>query len=97
MSDLIEKVMNDPAMPWRVVEVTPADGYQLIITFIDGRQGVFDCTPYLEKGVFKRLKDPEFFKSAHVAFDSVCWSDDIDIAPERLYTDCKPLDATEWE
>ena len=36
------------------------------------------------------FRDVELFMKAHVAYDTVVWSDDIDIAPERLYSDCTP-------
>ena len=97
MKDLANKVMLDPTMPWRVVDVAAVDDYQLLVTFIDGKKGLFDCKPYLEKGVFKQLKEPRFFNLAHVGFETVCWPNRIDIAPERLYTDCRPVDTNEWE
>ncbi|MBL0289966.1 MAG: DUF2442 domain-containing protein [Betaproteobacteria bacterium] len=37
------------------------------------------------KGVFQRLKDPILFRQAYVAFDTVCWPGNLDIAPETLY------------
>ena len=46
-------------------------------------------------GVFTRLKDPAKFRQAFVAFDTVCWPGDIDIAPETLYDRSVPLDKAE--
>lgn len=68
-----------------VVKVIPKDDYKMLITFSTGETKLFDARPYLEKGVFIRLKDPELFKQAYVAFDTVCWPGDLDIAPETLY------------
>jgi hypothetical protein len=68
-----------------VTKVVPRDDYHLLLTFSTGEIKWFDAKPYLEKGVFVRLKNPELFKQAFVAYDTVCWPGDLDIAPETLY------------
>ncbi len=42
---------------------------------------------YLEKGIFRELKDLSLFKSARVSFDTVEWGNEADIEPETLYED----------
>jgi hypothetical protein len=68
-----------------VTRVIPKDDFSLELWFDDGTHRLFDAKPYLECGVFTRLKEPEKFRQAFVAFDTVCWPGDIDIAPETLY------------
>ncbi|MFH1952446.1 MAG: DUF2442 domain-containing protein [Pseudomonadota bacterium] len=68
-----------------IVSVSPRDDFHLELKFSTGEMGVFDARPYLEKGVFQRLKDLSLFKQAYVAFDTVCWPGDLDIAPETIY------------
>ena len=68
-----------------VVHVRAREDFCLELKFDNGEQRVFDARPYLERGVFKRLKDPALFKQAYVAFDTVCWPGHLDIAPETLY------------
>lgn len=70
-----------------VAKVIVKDDYKLLITFSTGETKLFDTRPYLDKGVFSRLKDKEIFKQAFVAFDTVCWPGDLDVSPEKLY-DC---------
>lgn len=70
-----------------VVRVRVLDDYQLLLQFEDGATGVFDMTPFLDKGVFSRLRDPDVFCSASIEGGTVSWPGGIDIAPERLYTD----------
>lgn len=41
--------------------------------------------PYLDKGIFKELKDEKKFRSVRVSFDSIEWSNQADIDPEVLY------------
>ena len=66
------------------------DDYQLEIEFSNGEVRLFDAKPYLEKGVFQGLKDPARFRQAYVAFDTVCWPGNLDIAPETLYDRSRP-------
>ncbi len=74
-----------------VVRVLPRDNFLLELWFNTGEHRLFDMTPYLDRGVFIKLKDPEKFKQAYVAFDTVCWPDNLDIAPETLYDKSIPL------
>ena len=73
-----------------VKSVRVCDDYQLEIEFDNNEIRMFDARPYLEKGVFRPLKDPARFKQAYVAFDTVCWPGNLDIAPETLYDRSQP-------
>ena len=75
-----------------VVRVVPHDDYQLEIEFNDGEVRLFDVHPYLCKGVFTQLRDLELFARAYVAYDTVCWPGELDIAPETLYSLSVPCD-----
>jgi len=68
-----------------VTSVLATDDFHLELMFDTGELKVFDATPYLDKGVFQRLKDLSLFKQAYVAGGTVCWPHDLDIAPETLY------------
>ena len=46
----------------KVTKVSAKDNYTLFVELSDGRSGYFDVKPYLEKGVFKQLKDKNYFK-----------------------------------
>lgn len=50
-----------------------------------GETRLFDARPYLNRGVILRLRDPDLFRQAYVAFGMVCWPGELDIAPETLY------------
>lgn len=75
-----------------VIRVLPREDYSLELWFDTGNHRLFDMRPYLERGVFTQLKDLEHFKQAYVAFDTVCWPGNLDIAPETLYDRSTPLD-----
>jgi len=46
---------------------------------------MFNMKPYLDKGIFRELKDEKVFRTVRVSFDSIEWSNQADIAPEVLY------------
>ena len=70
-----------------VTHVRALDGYRLWLQFEDGASGVFDVSPYLEKGVFTALREKSVFNSVFVEGGTAAWPGGIDIAPERLYSD----------
>ena len=73
-----------------IVSVRAHEDYNLELQFDTGETRLFDARPYLEKGVFQRLKDPQLFKQAYAAYDTVCWPGNLDIAPETLYDKSLP-------
>ncbi|OGS98557.1 MAG: hypothetical protein A3F73_07875 [Gallionellales bacterium RIFCSPLOWO2_12_FULL_59_22] len=72
----------------------PRDDYHLVLTFSTGETRLFDARPYLQRGIFTRLKDLSLFKQAHVACDTVCWPGNLDIAPETLYDRSVPFETS---
>lgn len=68
-----------------VTRVQVRENFILELEFDTGERRIFDAGPYLDKGVFQRLKDPHLFGQAFVAFGTVCWPGNLDIAPETLY------------
>jgi hypothetical protein len=77
--------------------VVPRENYQLEIEFNTGEVRLFDVRPYLDKGVFNQLKDRALFAKAYVALDTVCWPNDLDIAPETLYVKSVPISSAVHE
>ncbi len=74
----------------KVKSVKPNDNYILTIVFSSNEVGTLDMKPYLDFGVFKRIKDYINFKSVRVAFDTIEWpSAGVDLDPEFVYKKCK--------
>lgn len=69
----------------RIKEVKALENYQILVTFDNGEKRIKDMKPYLEKGVFKKLKDQEFFKSVKVAYGTVTWGENIDLCADSIY------------
>jgi hypothetical protein len=75
-------------MHWNVVAAEYLDGYRLALTFADGTSGSVDLTKHIRAGgVFARLTDLNAFRQFKINpdFGTICWGDDLDIAPETLY------------
>lgn len=71
----------------RVKEVTPQPGYKLKIVFTNNEQGIYDCSPLLDFGVFRELSDVAYFNQVKVCDGTVAWPNDQDICPDTLYID----------
>jgi len=76
----------------KIVSVEPLDDYKILLTFSNNEKRIKDMKPYLNKGVFKKLKDKNFFNSVHISFDTISWDDEIDICPDTLYETSIPLE-----
>jgi hypothetical protein len=68
-----------------IVAVKPLKGFKLVLTFENREKRVFDMSPYLKTGKFSELKDPAVFNTVKVKFDSIEWSNSLDLDPEVLY------------
>lgn len=71
-------------MYWDVKLVRPLPDYRLYVEIADGRRGVFDMRPYLDKPAFQTLKDPAYFNRIGIFMGALTWPDDQDIAPDTL-------------
>ena len=71
----------------RVGKVIPSPDYKLRIEFTNGEQGIYDCSPLFEFGVFKELKDKGYFMKAKALDGTVVWPHEQDICPDTLYLD----------
>jgi len=69
-----------------VKEVKPGNDYTLLLTFDNGDKKRFDMKPYLDKGIFRELKDISKFNTVHISFDTVEWGNEADFDPEVLFT-----------
>ena len=71
----------------RVKAVAPLADYKLLLEFTNGEQGIYDCSNHLDFGVFKELKDKNYFQQVKVLDGTVVWPHEQDICPDTLYID----------
>jgi len=79
-------------MYWDAKIVKPLTDYRIYVEIEDGRNGVFDVKPYLNRGVFSELKNVHYFNRVGIQFGAVTWPNEQDIAPETLLAELQPLD-----
>ena len=77
----------------KVTSVSALTSYRLRLNFTNGEQRVFDVSPYLDKGVFRQLRESSRFESAKVVAGSVEWPGEIDLSYDTLYLDSVPVSA----
>jgi hypothetical protein len=73
--------------------------YKIEVTFEDGASGIVDFSKYLlEGGVFEKFKDMEYFINFKIneELGVLTWGDEIDIAPETLYSEATNSPLPEW-
>jgi hypothetical protein len=73
----------------RIKEVHPNEDFTLDIVFENNEEKVFDVKPYLDKGIFKQLKDRSIFNSVKPFLGSIQWINGLDFCPDTLYLESK--------
>jgi hypothetical protein len=71
----------------RVINVEPAQDYNLHLWFTNGEEGILDMKPYLDKGIFRALKDVAMFNSVHPFIGTIQWANEADLCPDTVYLD----------
>jgi len=69
-----------------VKNVVANEDYTLSIDFDNGESGTLDMKPFLDLGVFRKIKNYNAFKQVRVAFDTVEWDSGVDLDPEFVYS-----------
>jgi hypothetical protein len=72
-----------------VNNVKALNDYELELTFENNEIKIFDVKPYLDTGLFAKLKDENYFKMVKISYDTIEWPNGIDMDPEVLYEKSK--------
>lgn len=75
-----------------IIEVKALEDYQLKLTFDNGKIKIKDMKPYLDKGIFKKLKDIKVFNNVRIKYGTISWENDIDICADSLYETSKTIE-----
>jgi len=67
-----------------VIDFEILPDYRIKVTLSNGKTGIFDVTPYLNKGIFTDLKDYAYFKRARIDFGTLVWPNEQDFSPETI-------------
>lgn len=77
-------------MYWDVKYVKALPDYQVYVEIEDGRKGIFDMKPYLNKNACYELRDVHYFNQVSIFFGAITWPNEQDIAPETLISEMTP-------
>jgi hypothetical protein len=69
----------------RVTKVSPESNHCLLLEFSNGERREFDVSPYLEKGIFQKLKDDSYFRRVRVSMGTIEWPEGQDFCPDTLF------------
>lgn len=75
--------MNDVVL--KIVNAGYVKDYILRLTFNNGEIRLMDFLPLMEKGVCRKLRDMDYFKSFTLDPFTVDWNNEIGFAPRFLY------------
>ena len=70
-----------------VIAVKPLQNFELALSYEDGSQRRFDMKPLLALKPWNKLATAPLFSQVKVAYGTVVWPGEIDIAPETLLLD----------
>ena len=73
-----------------VIDFEILPDYRIKITLSNGNKGIFDVKPYLDKGVFKELKNYDYFRRARIEFGTITWPNEQDFSPETIEVRMEP-------
>ncbi len=73
----------------KVKKVSANNDYTLSVELSDGRSGIFDVKPYLEKGVFTQLKDKDYFRQVRPFFCGIAWPNEQDLSADTIAYELK--------
>jgi len=80
----------------RVKDVKPNPDYTITLLFDNGETRIFDVKPYLDKGIFRELRDKKVFYSVRPFLGSVQWQNGQDFCPDTLYLESKRVKVPSW-
>ena len=72
-----------------IKNVKANEDHILTLNFDYGENGILDLKPFLDFGVFRKLRDMKLFRQVRIVFDTVEWAEGIDLAPEFVYEKCQ--------
>lgn len=73
----------------KVISAEPIENYRIRIRLSNEKKGIFDVSPYLDKGVFNELREPQYFCRVKVAFGGIMWPHEQDFSAETIECELK--------
>lgn len=74
----------------QVVELSPKENYLLHVGLSNGMEGVFDVSPWLEMGIFRELKDRDYFRQVRITYGGIAWPNEQDFSADTIEHEMRP-------
>ena len=71
----------------KTISAKPLPDYKVAVDFNNGMSGIFDCKYLLDCEMSAALADYAIFSQVKAEHGTLCWPDDIDVAPEIVWED----------
>lgn len=71
-----------------VVKMELRKNYEIYVEFEDGLKGIIDFREKLmtdHREIIRELADMDKFRAVKIQWDTLCWDNGVDFAPEYLY------------
>jgi hypothetical protein len=69
----------------KICRVEAMPHYRLFVWFENGESRLFDCQPFLDKGVFRELREESYFRAVRLIWGGVGWPHEQDLSADTLY------------
>jgi hypothetical protein len=75
----------------KVISIEPKENKMIFVKLSNGKEGYFDVSPYLDKGIFKELKNDSYFKQARISFGGIAWPKSQDFSADTVEMELRVL------
>jgi len=75
----------------KVNYVESLENYKLKVELSNGKTGIFNVAPYLDKGIFLELKNKDYFCAVRTAFGGVVWPHEQDFSADTIAYEMKQI------
>ena len=69
----------------KTISAKPLSDYKVAVEFNNGQSGIFDCKYLLDYEMSTSLADYNLFSQVQAKHGTLCWPNDIDVAPETVW------------
>ncbi len=69
----------------KTISAKPLPDYKVEVVFNNGQRGIFDGRYLLDYEVSAPLADYSLFNQVRAEHGTLCWPNDIDVAPETVW------------
>lgn len=72
------------------ISVKAISNQHIYVELQNGAKGIFDVSPYWDKGILRELQQPSYFQQVGIEYGAVTWPHGQDIAPSTLLQYLQP-------